>query len=213
MLYYTPQIWCSDNTDAIERIRIQHGTSFGYPISAVGSHVSAVPNHQTHRSTPLRTRGIVAMAGTFGYELDLNLLSVEEKELVKRQIQDYKRYWHLIHNGAYYRLHDPGRDTQAAAWCFVSEDKQELLLQIVSLDAHGNAPLRYIRCRGLDAHRRYRCMTEEREIKTDTKGIPRWDKKDLEGKVFDGNSLMYAGLPVPMELGEYEAMQVYFRCI
>ena len=79
MLYYTPQIWCSDNTDAIDRIRIQYGTSFGYPVSAVGSHVSAVPNHQTGRTTPMKTRGVVAMAGSFGYELDLNKITDEDK--------------------------------------------------------------------------------------------------------------------------------------
>src|SRR5699024_6079733 len=99
MLYYTPQIWCSNNTDAIERIWIQHGTSFGYPISSVGSHVSAIPNHQTGRKTDIHTRGVVAMAGSFGYELDLSLLSEEEKEAVKEQISSYKKYWNLIHNG------------------------------------------------------------------------------------------------------------------
>ena len=71
MLYYSPQIWCSDDTDAIERLQIQYGTSFGYPVSTMGAHVSAVPNHQTGRVTPLATRGCVAMAGTFGYELDV----------------------------------------------------------------------------------------------------------------------------------------------
>ena len=136
MLYYTPQIWCSDNTDAIERIQIQHGTSFGYPISAVGSHVSAVPNHQTGRMTDMQTRSIVAMAGSFGYELDLNLITEEEKKMVKQQIQDYKKYWPLLHNGKYYRLHTPGRDTEVAAWSFVSEDKNEMLLNIVSLVQH-----------------------------------------------------------------------------
>ena len=79
MLYYTPQIWCSDNTDAINRTRIQYGTSFFYPVAAMGSHVSAVPNHQTGRITSLNTRGIVAMAGTFGFEMNPALLSSEEK--------------------------------------------------------------------------------------------------------------------------------------
>jgi len=81
MLYYTPQIWCSDNSDAIDRIRIQEGTSFAYPISSVGSHVSASPNHQTGRSTPIQTRGVTAMAGSFGFELDLGKSTDEEKEL------------------------------------------------------------------------------------------------------------------------------------
>lgn len=210
MLYYTPQIWCSDDTDAIERIRIQHGTSFGYPISAVGSHVSAVPNHQTGRTTKLHTRSIVAMAGSFGYELDLNLLTEEEKEAVKQQIRDYKKYWDLIHNGTYYRLHDPKKDTEAAAWCFVSQDQTEVLLNVVSLNTHGNAPISYIRCKGLLPGRMYRCEDENREVKWENT-IPRKDRKQLEGREFAGNALMYAGIPVPMELGEYGAMQLYFR--
>ena len=90
MLYYTPQIWCSDDTDAIERIYIQNGTSFGYPVSAVGSHVSAVPNHQTGRTVSLHTRAVVAMSGSFGYELDLNNLTEKEKEEVRGQIRAYK---------------------------------------------------------------------------------------------------------------------------
>lgn len=211
MLYYTPQIWCSDDTDAIERIRIQHGTSFGYPISAVGSHVSAVPNHQTGRSTKLRTRGIVAMAGTFGYELDLELLTETEKEEVKQQIRDYKNYWELINQGTYYRLHDPGTDRETAAWCFVSRDQTEMLLNVVSLDAHGNAPLSYIRCRGLLPEGTYRCEAEKRDVKPYTGAEPRVDHKCIEGRVFDGNALMHAGVPIPMELGEYGAMQLYFK--
>lgn len=211
MLYYTPQIWCSDDTDAIERIRIQHGTSFGYPISAVGSHVSAVPNHQTGRSTKLRTRGIVAMAGTFGYELDLELLTETEKEEVKQQIRDYKNYWELINQGTYYRLHDPGTDRETAAWCFVSRDQTEMLLNVVSLDAHGNAPISYIRCRGLLPEGTYRCEAEQRDVKPYTGAEPRVDHKCIEGRVFDGNALMHAGVPIPMELGEYGAMQLYFK--
>ncbi len=211
MLYYTPQIWCSDDTDAIERIRIQHGTSFGYPISAVGSHVSAVPNHQTGRSTKLRTRGIVAMAGTFGYELDLELLTETEKEEVKQQIRDYKNYWELINQGTYYRLHDPGTDRETAAWCFVSRDQTEMLLNVVSLDAHGNAPISYIRCRGLLPEGTYRCEAEKRDVKPYTGAEPRVDHRCIEGRGFDGNALMHAGVPIPMELGEYGAMQLYFK--
>lgn len=211
MLYYTPQIWCSDDTDAIERIRIQHGTSFGYPISAVGSHVSAVPNHQTGRTTKLRTRGIVAMAGTFGYELDLALLTEEEKEEIKQQIQDYKKYWALINQGSYYRLHNPETDREAAAWCFVSEDKTELLLNVVSLDSHGNAPISYIRCKGLLPNATYRCEVEDRDVAPYIGEAPRRDKKCLEGQLFDGNALMHAGIPIPMELREYGAMQLYFK--
>ena len=115
MMYYTPQIWCSDNTDAIDRLRIQYGTSFGYPVSVVGSHVSAVPNHQTGRKTPLHTRGVVAMSGTFGYELNLMKLSEEEKQEIREQIAEYKSYAPIIQNGLYYRLSDPTTE-EICAW-------------------------------------------------------------------------------------------------
>ncbi|MDO4307368.1 MAG: alpha-galactosidase [Eubacteriales bacterium] len=190
MLYYTPQIWCSDNTDAIERIRIQHGTSFGYPISAVGSHVSAVPNHQTGRITDIHTRSVVAMAGSFGYELDLNKISEDEKKEVKKQIRDYKKYWNLIHNGKYYRLHTPGKDTEMAAWNFTSEDQREVLLNVVSLDTHCNSPVTYIKCKGLKADGKY-C----REGST---------------RVYSGNALMEIGVPIPVVMGEYKAWQMHF---
>lgn len=196
MLYYTPQIWCSDNTDAIERIRIQHGTSFGYPVSAVGSHVSAVPNHQTGRITDFHTRGVVAMSGSFGYELDLNIVSEDEKEQVKQQIADFKKYWNVIHNGRYFRLHTPKEDTEVAAWQFVTEDKSEALLNMVTLDTHCNSPVTYIRCKGLDDNAEYRIDNAENGFET--------------GKVYSGSALMYVGLPVPIVPGEYKAYQLHF---
>ena len=107
MLYYTPQIWCSDDTDAIERLSIQYGTSFGYPVSTMGSHVSHCPNEQTRRITPLNTRATVAMSGTFGYELDVNKMTEDEKTIVKAQIREFKEYYDLIQYGDYYRLTDP----------------------------------------------------------------------------------------------------------
>lgn len=190
MLYYTPQIWCSDNSDAIERIFIQHGTSFCYPISTVGSHVSAVPNHQTGRVTDIYTRSVVAMAGSFGYELDLNLISEEEKDAVRQQIRDYIKYWDLIHNGDYYRLTTPGKDVEMAAWGFVSKDKKEALLYVVSLNTHGNEPINYIRFRGLAPRICYRC--EETDA------------------VYSGSALAHVGFPVPVIMGEYKAWQMHF---
>ena len=189
MLYYTPQIWCSDNTDAIERIRIQHGTSFCYPPCTMGAHVSAVPNHQTGRITDIKTRGVVAMAGSFGYELDLNLLTEEEKAEVRGQIRDYKKYEHLILSGDYYRLHTPGKDTEAAAWAFVSKDQKEALLSIVSLDTHGNEPANYIRLRGLRPDLVYHCGEG--------------------GELYSGAVLMHTGYPVPIVPGEYKAWQIH----
>ncbi|MDO4267162.1 MAG: alpha-galactosidase [Eubacteriales bacterium] len=192
MLYYTPQIWCSDNTDAIDRLRIQHGTSFGYPISAVGSHVSAVPNHQNGRTTSIETRGCVAMAGSFGYELDLNKITPEEKECVKAQISRFHELWELIHNGDYYRLTDPGRqglEGEAAAWMFVREDRSEALVSAVTLDYHGNSLAPLIRLQGLDPKAVYR---------------------DAEtGRQYAGAALMCAGVPLPLLGGEYRSWEMH----
>lgn len=190
MLYYTPQIWCSDNTDAIERIKIQYGTSFGYPVSTVGAHVSAVPNHQTGRVTPIKTRATVAMSGTFGYELDLNLISDEEKQLVKEQIKICKKYWNLIHEGLYYRLTNPMGQVEVAAWESVSENGDEALVSAVTLDTHCNGPVTYIRLKGLKEDALY--------------------KEEASGKKYSGAALMYAGIPIPLVTGEYQAMQMHF---
>ena len=201
MLYYCPQIWCSDNTDAIDRIRIQYGTSFGYPLRTMGAHVSAVPNGDTRRRTPLPTRAVVAMAGTFGYELDLNLLSEEEKNMVPVQIETFKKRWNLLHNGLYYRLTDVMRNRQEAAWMTVAEDGSEALVSIVKLEATGNAPNRFIRCMGLTPGASYR--------------------DEESGTVYSANALMSQGMPVPMvsvpglpfKLSpcEYDAFQIYLK--
>src|SRR5690606_7230104 len=102
-LYYMPQTWTSDNTDAISRLKIQYGTSIVYPVSSMGSHVSAVPNHQVGRITSLDTRGNVALSGNFGYELDLTQFADEEKVLVKEQVAKYKEIRHLVQFGDFYR--------------------------------------------------------------------------------------------------------------
>ena len=124
MLYYMPQTWTSDNTDAVSRLKIQYGTSIVYPISTMGAHVSAVPNHQTGRMTPLRTRGDVAMSGNFGYELDLTQFTDAENEEVKRQVSLVKEVRELVQFGTFYRLLSPFEGNETA-WMFVSKDQQE----------------------------------------------------------------------------------------
>ena len=188
ILYYSPQIWCSDDTDGIERLEIQYGTSFFYPISAVGSHVSAIPNHQTGRRTPLATRGVVAMAGSFGYEMDLNLLTEDEKEAVKAQVEDYKKYYDLIHNGDYYRLASPQGDSGFTAWQFVSGDKTRTLLNLVITHVRANAPDLWFKLRGLDPEKRYRL--------------------EENGRIYSGSALMNAGISIPMIMGDYPAVQM-----
>lgn len=200
MMYYTPQIWCSDNTDAIDRIRIQYGTSFFYPVSAVGSHVSAVPNHQTGRSVDLHTRGVVAMAGTFGYELDPAKLSEAEREEIKEQIRQYKQYAALIQNGDYYRLSNPSEDVYAA-WMFVSENGEQALLNVVMLEIHGNMTVDYVKLRGLVPDAVYEVVTGNAA-----------DKEAIAvGRCYYGSALMEAGLPMPVRMAEYSAYQIAFR--
>ena len=192
MMYYTPQIWCSDNTDAIDRLRIQYGTSFGYPVSVVGSHVSAVPNHQTGRKTPLHTRGVVAMSGTFGYELNLMKLSEEEKQEIREQIAEYKSYASIIQNGLYYRLSNPTTE-EICAWEFVHTDEKEqskVLLNIVMQVIHGNMTVNYVKLQGLEETAIYR--------------------EEKSGKRYTGAALMYGGMPLPIEPGEYQAYQYCF---
>lgn len=190
MLYYTPQIWCSDNTDAVDRVKIQYGTSFFYPIASMGSHVSAVPNHQTGRSVSLHTRSVVAMAGTFGYELDPGKLTPKEKEEVKEQVAQYKKYAAWIRQGDYYRLSDPFQ-SETGAWMFVSADRSQALLNVVMLEIHGNMTVSYIKLKGLDADGIY---------------------EDVQsGRRFSGSALMNAGLPMCVEMGEYRAYQMELK--
>ncbi len=189
MLYYVSQIWCSDNTDAMDLIRIHFGTSFGYPVSAISSHVSAVPNEQTGRYTPLETRGIVAMCGGFGYELDPSGLSDAEKAEVREQISLYRKYEELICRGLYYRLSDPLKDT-LAAWEFASEDGTEALICVVFMEMHGNMPASYVIPQGLKSGCFYR---------------------DEDGKVYPADALMQAGLPLPFDVGDYRAYRTYLK--
>ena len=189
MRYYSPQIWCSDNTDAINRLSIQYGSSFFYPISTVGSHVSVCPNHQTGRVTPFRTRGDVALAGSFGYEMDLNKISEEEKEMVKEQVAAMHEYYELTHEGLYYRL--TGLKKQDfMAWEFVAKDQSRALLTIVKTDAEGNMLPVHTKVCGLAEDKLYRCS--------------------LDQEVRLGRTWNRAGLTLHQVLGEYESIRVEF---
>ena len=154
MLYYAPQCWTSDNTDAVERLRIQYGTSFVYPPSSMGCHVSEAPNQQTFRNTPLATRAETAYFGCFGYEMDLDTLTEEEKEEVKEQIQYYKRIRKLVMDGTFYRLISPFEGDEAA-WMVVSEDKRHALAGYYRMRQPANAPLKRLTLKGLDPDVRY----------------------------------------------------------
>ena len=187
MMYYHPQIWCSDDTDAIERLDIQYGTSFGYPISTVGSHVSVCPNHQTGRSLSMKTRGIVAMAGTFGYELDITRLSQEEKDMVKIQVEEFKKYYSLIQQGDYYRLTDDGRKSPYVAWEFAAEDGTEALLNVVTLRVRAYAMPYTVRLKP--------------EAVYEVEGT---------GEKYSGAALMNGGYLLPVIWDDYQSVQVHF---
>jgi alpha-galactosidase len=177
-----PQTWTSDNSDAISRLKIQYGTSIVYPISTMGAHVSAVPNHQVGRLTPLKTRGDVAMSGNFGYELDLTVFTDAEKEEVKRQVAMVKEVRELVQYGKFYRLLSPFEGNETA-WMFVSPDRREaLVVHVVALN-EPNAPLGRLKLKGLDSGLRYEWLGT--------------------GETLGGDELMYAGIAKERTRGDY----------
>lgn len=165
MLYYMPQNWASDNTDATERLYIQYGGSMVYPASTVGSHVSAIPNHQTGRKSSLSMRGTVAMNGAFGYELDLSKLDETELEEMKRQVAFYKRNRELVMTGDFYRLLSPFT-TRYSAWMYVSEDKSRALVYYVVRKARVFNETIYLKLKGLNENARYSAGGEIRSGRT-----------------------------------------------
>ena len=193
MLYYQPQIWCSDNTDAVNRLKIQYGTSFAYPVSSMEAHVSVCPNHQTGRVTPLATRGIVAMGGMFGFELDPTRMSPEEKAECRDQIQFYKKHYRLITEGDYYRLTNPYENLYFTAWQQVSRDRKKSLVSLVVTEKEGNDAQRFVKLKGLEAEQFYQ--------------IEGWKGK------FSGRVLMSAGIPVPAELNQYGGIQLLLKMV
>lgn len=182
MLYYMPQTWTSDDTDAIERLKIQFGTSMVYPPISMGCHVSAVPNHQANRTTPLETRGVSAMAGNFGYELDITKLSEEEKEELKEQISLYKEIRETVQFGTLYRLKSPFNSNEVA-WMMISEDKNEVVVSYVRQWALVNESFSNLKLTALDKDSEYEIIGED--------------------TILSGDELMYIGLNIPELYGDY----------
>ena len=174
MFCFFNQFWTSDDSDAIERLYIQTGSSFCYPTVVMGAHVSACPNHQVHRVCDIKTRGYVALAGQFGYELDLNTLTDEEIEEVKRQIEYAKELDPVLHKGDMYRICSPFENNNYTVWEFVSKDKKTVVVDIVVIKAVPYAPFAVFKLKGLEPDAMYR------------------DK--LTGKVYAGDVLMAMGL-------------------
>ncbi len=195
MLYYQPQIWASDNTDAIDRLYIQHGTSFFYPISSVGAHISVSPNIRTKRETSFHTRSVVAMSGTFGYELDTTAMSEEDKAFCKEQSELYRKYQPLIFGGDYYRVSGPQENALMTSWNFVSKDKSEALANAVLMHPSTHDNQLYIKVKGLEPHALYRVEGE-----------------DAPDQLLSGRALEKIGIPVAMKrLPQYTAYQFYIK--
>ncbi|MEY8458845.1 alpha-galactosidase [Lactococcus ileimucosae] len=188
MLYYQPQIWTSDNTDAINRLKIQYGTSFFYPISSMGAHVAVSPSHSNGRITTLKTRALTAAVGTFGYELDLTKMTNDEKAEALDYTKAYKAYQKLIFSGDYYRLENPF-DTECSSWQIVSKDKSESLLTFVATNVTGYPPAFYLKAKGLDKSALYL----------------------VEGQEYYGSVLMNIGIKLPKLTGVYPSVQYYIK--
>ncbi|MBQ4512180.1 MAG: alpha-galactosidase [Anaerolineaceae bacterium] len=192
MLYYTPQIWLSDDTDAIERLIIQGGTSYGYPVSTMGAHVSASPNHQTGRTTPIQTRGVVAMSGAFGYELDLTKLPESDKEAIRSQVCQYHQDEVLIHQGDYFRLTDVTKG-YFTAWQIVSKDKSGSLLNLVITRPQPNPAPLHIRLKGLDPDALYKIAEDD--------------------QIISGSALMNGGYTFRPMMGDYRSAQLHLTAV
>lgn len=189
MLYYSPQIWCSDDTDAIERLKIQHGTSICYPASAMGAHVSDCPNHTVGRSTPFATRGNVAMVGTFGYELDVTRIPQEDRDAIPAQIAEFNKYNPIVRTGDQYRIGNVFEDNMWDAWIFVAKDKSEAVFTYVQVLGRPNYRSRRIKLKGLDPDASYKNMET--------------------GEIHSGNVLMNVGIFVKLD-GDFISKVVHF---
>ncbi len=189
MLYYSPQIWCSDDTDAIERLSIQEGTALLYPLSTMGAHVSDCPNHTVGRSTPFKTRGHVALAGTFGYELDITKIAREEYEMIPEQVAMYHKYNDLLRTGDYYRIASYRENHLWDCYAVVAKDKTEALITYVQVMGRPNYHSRRIRIPGLDAQKQYRI--EESEC------------------VYYGDTLANAGILIENLWGDFQSKLIH----
>ena len=192
MLYFSPQIWTSDDTDAIERLKIQYGTSLCYPVSSMGAHVSDCPNHTVGRNTPFETRGNVALVGTFGYELDVTKIPENDRNQIPGQIEKFHRFNPLIRTGDQYRLGNLFENPDYDAWMFVAKDKSEALFTYVQVLGKPNALTGFIKLDGLVPEKRYRI--------------------EETGQVLTGQTLMELG--VPMKLwGDFASRTLYLKAV
>ncbi len=189
MLYYSPQIWCSDDADAVERLSIQAGTAMVYPLSSMGAHIADCPNHTVGRVTPFETRGYVALAGTFGYELDVTKIAGEERDLIPAQIAMYHAYNDLVRTGDYYRIAHYADNHYYDCYEVVAKDKSEALVTYIQVLNRPNCHSRRIRIPGLDTERTYVIANAEE-----------WP--EMAQTTYRGDTLCYAGINIPPLQGD-----------
>ena len=189
MLYYSPQIWCSDDTDAIERLTIQEGTALIYPLSAMGAHVSDCPNHAVGRVTPFETRGYVALAGTFGYELDVTKIPEEDRAMIPEQVAMYHKYNDLVRTGDYYRIASYRENRMYDCYMTVAKDKSEALVTFIQVMGRPNSHSRRILLKGLCPDKKY-CI-------------------EGEDRTYLGSTLMQAGILVGNMWGDYKGKLIH----
>ncbi|MDY2628977.1 MAG: alpha-galactosidase [Lachnospiraceae bacterium] len=190
MLYYSPQIWCSDDTDAIERLRIQEGTALVYPLSSMGAHVSDCPNHTVGRVTPFETRAHVALAGTFGYELDITRISQEDREQISGQTELCRKYQKLLQTGDYYRISSWSEKKPYDCWSVAAKDASEVLVTYVQVLGRANVHSRMVKLKGFDVNAVYRL--------------------EETGEIYSGEELEYCGFPVRNIRGDFRSRIYYF---
>lgn len=207
MLYYSPQIWCSDDTDAVERLKIQEGTALVYPLSSIGAHVSVCPNHTVGRNTPWAMRANVALAGTFGYELDITKLSEDEKNTIVDQVDFYHKYSTLIMEGDYYRLGSYSENNTYDCWQVVSKDKKESLVVYCQVTAVPNMHSKWLKISGLNEASRYRVYIE----KDEDDNIRNNSDELLDGnsRIYSGAQLMYMGILIDSMYGDGRSMRIH----
>ncbi|MCR5177737.1 MAG: alpha-galactosidase [Lachnospiraceae bacterium] len=215
MLFYSPQIWTSDNTDAIDRLSIQEGTAMIYPLSTMGAHVSVSPSQSCGRKTPMVTRGHVALAGTFGYELDMDRLPGEDSAQIRDQIALYHRYGELVREGDYYRIESWQDGSMCDCYMVVSKDKTQALMTWVQVLAHTNLKSRRVRIPGLDPDREYRIEVADPREGNDGNGN-RVSPNELNcmsgflGKTLTGATLSGAGILMPRLSGDFRSLLISF---
>ncbi len=193
MLYYSPQIWCSDDTDAVERLMIHEGTALIYPLSSMGAHVSDCPNHALGRTTPFETRGYVALAGTFGYELDVTKIPEEDRAMIPEQVAMYHKYNDLVREGDYYRIASFGENHSYDCYEVVRKDKKEALVTYVQVLNRPSFRSRHICLKGLEAKTKYRV-------------------EGMEG-AYLGETLMKAGIPVERFCGDFKGKLIHVTAL